>query len=74
MNPKIKEQKELMEMALQKLGNIRTIERLVTPVDPVISKVLIEEEQLAYADIMSDLMNNFLNLQYNELQQPAIPA
>lgn len=48
-----------MEMALRRLEDIRVIDRLVSPVDETMAKVMIEEQQKEYAEVMDELMANF---------------
>lgn len=56
---KIQQQKELMEMALRRLNDIKVIERLVSPVDETMAKVMIEEQQKEYAEVLATLLENF---------------
>lgn len=56
---KIQQQKALMEMALRRLNDIAIIERLVSPVDETMAKVMIEEQQKEYAEVLATLLENF---------------
>jgi len=56
---KIQQQKALMEMALRRLNDIAVIERLVSPVDETMAKVMIEEQQKEYAEVLATLLENF---------------
>lgn len=55
---KIQQQKALMEMALRRLNDIAIIERLVSPVDETMAKVMIEEQQKEYAEVLATLLEN----------------
>lgn len=47
-----------MEMALRRLNDIAIIERLVSPVDETMAKVMIEEQQKEYAEVLATLLEN----------------
>ena len=40
MNPKISEQKRLMQQALKRLDDIDAVERLIKPMDPITNKLM----------------------------------
>jgi len=56
----IQQQKELMKLALAKLNDAESIDRLIKPVDPVMAKVLISDIYEQYRGISLDLFNNML--------------
>lgn len=66
MTNTIRQQKELMAMALHHLDEINTIERLIDPIDPIICKVMVKELQEKYITVTSALLHNFLTVS-NEL-------
>jgi hypothetical protein len=57
LSPRIKEQKAMMESALQKLSDLEAIERLFD-FDQTYKKIAQEKVISEYADIMGDLKND----------------
>jgi len=62
MHPVFKQQKELMQQALKKIEERETIERLITPFDPIISKIMVDELKNQYITIMQTLLTNMLEV------------
>lgn len=58
----IPQQKQLMQDALKCLHNIEVLKSLIHPVDPVICKVLVMEEQIQYTEIMAFLLTELLSI------------
>lgn len=59
-HPRIKEQIELMQAALKIESEIEVVTRLITPVDPITVKVMVDELRCQYLDVMSRLFRNLL--------------
>lgn len=59
-HPKIKEQIELMKLAISIDADIDILERLIKPVDEITFKVMQDELRANYLDVMSRLFSNLL--------------
>ena len=60
IHPKIKHQLDLMEKAAQCYKDIETIERLIGPMDPITTKVMVAELRNQYSITMSELLSTLL--------------
>ena len=61
MNPKISEQKRLMQQALKRLDDMDAVERLIKPMDPITNKLMQLELADQYITIMAQLQLNLLS-------------
>lgn len=64
MSPEINKQRIQLQKALQILSDIETTERLFEPVDPTYSKVITEQLQRRYIDIMVNIAATVLKVAY----------
>lgn len=61
MNPKISEQKRLMQQALKRLDDMDAVDRLIKPIDPITNKIMQTELADQYITIMAKLQLNLLS-------------
>ena len=61
MNPKISEQKRLMQQALKRLDDMDAVDRLIKPMDPITNKAMQRELSDQYITIMAQLQLNLLS-------------
>ena len=68
LHSKILIQKRLMQKACKQLEEIQTIERLITPVDPIYVKVMKAEMLNEYLGIMCELQAELMSINPSYLQ------
>ena len=62
LHSKIMTQKRLMQKAVKQLEEIQTVERLITPVDPIYVKVMKAEMLNDYLTIMMELQAELMSM------------
>jgi len=56
----ITQQIELMKQAIKVMDDIKTLDRLIKPVDPITYKVMVNDLRNQYIEITVELLRNFL--------------
>lgn len=65
---KIIQQRDYMTDALNVLKDIETIERLITPVDPITAKIMVLDLKRKYVEITSMLFSNLLTVDPSNIE------